>query len=741
MNASHPIYLDYNATTPILKEVADEMAPYLYEFFGNPSSTHPFGVETKLAVEKARRQVAAAINCQPTEVIFTSGGTESNNYAIRGYAQANRDKGRHIITSAIEHPAVTEVCHYLQTQGFNITFLPVDRNGLVSVEDLQQALTSGTILVSIMHANNEVGTIQPIRELAKVAHEAGVIFHTDAAQTMGKLPVDVQELGVDLLSIAGHKLYAPKGIGALYVRTGLKMDKLMYGANHEADRRPGTENVLEIVGLGKAAEIAVRDLEANLDLFKTMRDRLHEGLKDTLPENSFLLNGHPELRLSNTLSLAFHLIEANTLLAEVGDRVAASAGAACHSDEIDLSDTLIAMKVPVDYAMGTVRFSVGRHTTAEEIDRAVEIMVKSLKPLLPESSSGKVAVSEDLEDIKLTHFTAGLGCACKLRPQALEKILANLPPSFDPNAIVDAATNDDAAVYKVREDLAVVQTVDFFTPIIDDPYSFGAISAANSLSDIYAMGATPIFALNIVGFPSNRLPLKVLEEILRGAQDKAQEAGISVLGGHTVDDPEPKFGMAVTGLVAPDKVIRNSTGKPGDALILTKPLGLGILTTALKQGLVDRSISAKLIAIMAGLNKAAAECMAAFPVNACTDVTGFGLLGHLREMTAGAGVDARIDFEAVPILPEARQMAEMEVIPGGTQNNLAYVSPSVDFDPALSRIDQILLADAQTSGGLLISLPADEADALVASLVEKDVQAFRIGELTQAGEGRIAVRK
>jgi len=741
MNASHPIYLDYNATTPILKEVADEMAPYLYDYFGNPSSTHPFGVETKLAVEKARRQIASALNCQPTEIIFTSGGTESNNYAIRGYALANRDKGHHIITTTIEHPAVTEVCHYLQTQGFTVTFLPVDQYGLVSVEDLRQALTPGTILVSIMHANNEVGTIQPIRELAVVAHKAGAVFHTDAAQTMGKLPVDVQELGVDLLSIAGHKLYAPKGIGALFVRTGLKMDKLMYGANHESDRRPGTENVLEIVGLGKAAEIAARDLEHNMEHFKTMRDRLHSGLKDALPEGSFLLNGHPDLRLPNTLSLAFHLIEANTLLAEVGDRVAASAGAACHSDEIDLSDTLIAMKVPVDYAMGTVRFSVGCHTTAEEIDRAVEIMVKSLKPLLPESTSGQAVVSEDLEDIKLTHFTAGLGCACKLRPQALEQVLANLPPSFDPNALVDAATNDDAAVYKVGEDLAVVQTVDFFTPIIDDPYSFGAISAANSLSDIYAMGATPIFALNIVGFPSNRLPLSVLEEILRGAQDKAQEAGISVLGGHTVDDNEPKFGMAVTGLVTPDRVIRNSTGKPGDALILTKPLGLGILTTALKQGLVDRSIETKLIEIMAGLNKTAAECMAAFPVNACTDVTGFGLLGHLHEMTAGAGVDARIDFEAVPILPEARQMAEMDVVPGGTLNNLAYVSPFVDFDPALSRIDQLLLADAQTSGGLLISLPASEADTLLTALADRDVQAFRIGKMTQPGEGRIQVKK
>ncbi|QRN84436.1 selenide, water dikinase SelD [Chloroflexota bacterium] len=391
--------------------------------------------------------------------------------------------------------------------------------------------------------------------------------------------------------------------------------------------------------------------------------------------------------------------------------------------------------------MGTVRFSVGRHTKADEIDRAVKIIVKSLKPLLPDSVSDQTILSDDLTDIKLTHFTASLGCACKLRPQALEKVLANLPPSIDPNALVDAATNDDAAVYKVRDDLAVVQTVDFFTPIIDDPYAFGAISAANSLSDIYAMGATPIFGLNIVGFPSSRLPLKVLEEILRGAHDKASEAGITILGGHTVDDLEPKYGMAVTGLVAPDKVIRNSTGKPGDALILTKPLGLGILTTALKQGLVNRSIQTKLIEIMAGLNKTAAECMAAFPVNACTDVTGFGLLGHLHEMTEGAGVDAEINLSAVPILPEARQMAEMEVIPGGTLNNLAFVGPHVNFDPSLSRIDQILLADAQTSGGLLISLPASEADGLLAALADKNIQAALIGHMTQLGKGQINVIK
>ena len=739
MNKQSPIYLDYNATTPISKEVADTMAPYLYEIFGNPSSSHPFGVQAKLAIEKARKQIAEAINCQPTEVLFTSGGTESNNYAIRGYVQANQNRGRHIITSAIEHPAVLEVCRYLENQGFRLTILPVDSHGLVNPEDLKNALSSDTILVSIMHANNEVGTIQPIRELAGLAHSVGAAFHTDAAQTMGKLSVDVKALGVDLLSIAGHKLYAPKGVGALYVRAGIMLDKLMYGANHESDRRPGTENVLEIVGLGKACEIAQRDLQQNMAHFKDMRDRLHEGLKASLPKNSFLLNGHPDLRLPNTLSLGFHMIEANTFLAEIGDRVAASAGAACHSDEIDLSHVLEAMNVPIDYAMGTVRFSVGRATTTDEIDRALEIMVKSLSALLSESTESISTLDEDTSNIKLTHYTAGLGCACKLRPQALEKVLANLPPSFDPKALVDASTNDDAAVYQVSDDLAVVQTVDFFTPIIDSPYWFGAISAANSLSDIYAMGADPIFALNIVGFPSNRLPLSVLEEILRGAQDKADEAGISILGGHTVDDNEPKFGMAVTGLVAPDKVIRNSTAQPGDVLILTKPIGLGILTTALKQGLVGSEVEKRLIRVMSSLNKEAAVAMREYTVHACTDVTGFGLLGHLHEMTLGSKVDARITLSSVPIIPEARDLAGMDVVPGGTLNNLAYVESHIVFDDKIDRVSRLLLADAQTSGGLLISLPGDQAEKLLNELTGKEIEAAIIGEMTGKGSGKISV--
>jgi cysteine desulfurase NifS/selenium donor protein len=739
MEKSKPIYLDYNATTPIATEVADAMAPYLYGHFGNPSSTHPYGVEAKLAIENARKQVAAVINCQPDEILFTSGGTESNNYAIRGFAMANKEKGHHIITSAIEHPAVLEVCQYLETRGFKITILPVDYYGRIDPKDLESALTPRTILVSIMHANNEVGTIEPIQELAELTHEAGAVFHTDAAQSLGKIPVDVKELGVDLLSIAGHKLYAPKGVGALYIRTGLQLEKIMHGAEHESNRRPGTENVLEIVGLGKACDIARRDLDANSAHFKKMRDLLHKGLQETLPDDSFRLNGHPKLRLPNTLSLAFHMVEANTLLAEINDQIAASAGAACHSDKIDLSHVLEAMDVPVDYAMGTVRFSTGRDTTAAEIDQAVEVLTKSLKALLPQTQTQPTEEDSDVRKIKLTRYTHGLGCACKLRPQALERVLANMPPSVDPQALVDASTNDDAAVYQVRDDLAVVQTVDFFTPIVDDPYWFGAISAANSLSDIYAMGGTPIFALNIVGFPSNRLPLEVLEAILQGAQEKAQEAGIAILGGHTVDDNEPKYGMAVTGLVHPDRILRNSTAQPGDVLILTKPIGLGILTTALKQGMADPLVETKAIQIMASLNKDAAESLQGFEVHACTDITGFGLLGHLHEMTLGSKVLAQIQLNAVPILPEARQLAGMDIIPGGTINNLDFVKPHVNFEGGISHIDQVLLADAQTSGGLLISLPEKEADALLNKLLEKDIKAAQIGWISGAGEGSITV--
>ncbi|HSM26412.1 MAG TPA: cysteine desulfurase family protein, partial [Anaerolineaceae bacterium] len=273
-----PIYLDYNATTPIANEVADAMLPYLFDHFGNPSSSHIFGVHTKMAVEFARKQVADLIGARPSEVIFTSGGTEANNYAINGYCLNHQNRGKHIITSSIEHPAVIEVCNNLLNDGFELTVLPVDHTGMVNVNELKSAIRDDTILISIMHANNEVGTIQPIREIARIANEHQIVFHSDAAQSTGKIPVDVNELGVDLLSIAGHKLYAPKGVGALFVREGIEISNLMHGAGHERGKRPGTENVLEIVGLGKACEIAKRDLAQHQVKLQALRDYLHAEL-------------------------------------------------------------------------------------------------------------------------------------------------------------------------------------------------------------------------------------------------------------------------------------------------------------------------------------------------------------------------------------------------------------------------------------------------------------------------------
>ena len=357
------------------------MRPYILERFGNPSSSHWYGVQTKKAVEKARDQVADLINCSPDEVVFTSGGTESNNYAIKGAAFANLGKGNHLVASSIEHPAVIQVCKYLEEKDFQITYLPVDQFGQVDPRAVEKAVTSSTVLISIMHANNEVGTIQPIAEITTIAREHGIAFHTDAAQSVGKIPTKVDALGVDLLSIAGHKLYAPKGIGALYVRRGTHLEKLIHGADHEQGRRAGTENVVEIVGLGKACEIAKRDLNKNMDHMQRMRDLLYQELRAELDE--IRLNGHPEIRLPNTLSVSFKNIEADKLLGEI-DRVAVSAGAACHSDSVKISSVLQAMQVELEYAMGTVRFSTGKMTTASEVKETVTIFVETVRRLQAE---------------------------------------------------------------------------------------------------------------------------------------------------------------------------------------------------------------------------------------------------------------------------------------------------------------------------------------------------------------------
>ena len=371
-----PIYLDYNATTPISKEAVEAMMPYLSEHFGNPSSSHHYGRITKSAVETARTQAAGLLNCTPDEIVFTSGGTESNNFAIMGAARRQKHRGRHIITSSVEHPAVAEVCKYLEKEGFETSYIAVDNYGVIDLDALQSSIRRDTILITVMHANNEVGTIQPISEIAQLAQEHDIIFHTDAAQSAGKISVDVKELGADLLSVAGHKLYAPKGIGALYIRNGIELEKIMHGAQHESNRRPGTENILEIAGFGAACEIAGKGLPEIQRHVKKMRDLLQGNISAGLP--GIKLNGHPEDRLPNTLSLGFEGIEANVLLEEVPE-IAASPGAACHSEGVNISSVLQAMNVPLEFAKGTVRFSTGKSTTKEEIEAASELISRAVK--------------------------------------------------------------------------------------------------------------------------------------------------------------------------------------------------------------------------------------------------------------------------------------------------------------------------------------------------------------------------
>ncbi len=374
-----PIYLDYNATTPHDPEVISAMLPYLTDHFGNPSSSHQYGQIAREAIEYARRQVALLLNCSADEIIFTSGGTESNNFAIKGAALAYSNRGNHIIASQIEHPSVTEVCESLREKGFEVTYVPVDESGLINPTDIERAITKKTILITIMHANNEVGTIQTIEEIADVAKMYGIILHSDAAQSIGKIPTNVNSMKVDLLTIAGHKLYAPKGVGALYIRKGTKLTKFMHGAGQEQGLRAGTENVLEIVGLGKACEIAKRDFEKNSLQMKKTRDVLHHGLMERVKK--MRLNGHPEKRLPNTLSLSFQGISANDLISNIKEHVAVSAGAACHSGEEKISPVLSAMNAPPEWARGTIRFSTGKMTTEEEILYAVTVIADAVDML------------------------------------------------------------------------------------------------------------------------------------------------------------------------------------------------------------------------------------------------------------------------------------------------------------------------------------------------------------------------
>lgn len=379
------IYMDHSATSPVDPEVFEAMKPYFVESFGNASTLYSLGREGKSAMEKAREEVASLIGADPKEIIFTSGGTESDNIAIKGTAYKFKAKGNHIITSAIEHPAVNETCRYLEKNGFEVTYLPVYNEGIVKVSDLEDAVTDKTILITIMHANNEIGTIQPIAEIAKIAREKGIYFHTDAVQTVGKIPVNVKELDVDMLSLSSHKLYGPKGIGALYIKKGVRIEPIMHGGGHERGIRPGTENVPGIVGLGKACSIAEENLEYNSKKVTKLRDMLIDNVLEKVEES--YLNGHRTKRLPNNANFRFTGIEGESLILTLDTKgISASTGSACSSTKLEPSYVLMAIGLKEVEAHGSLRISLGKENTEEEIDytvQAINEVVSKLREMSP----------------------------------------------------------------------------------------------------------------------------------------------------------------------------------------------------------------------------------------------------------------------------------------------------------------------------------------------------------------------
>jgi len=384
------VYLDHSATTPVHPEVLEAMLPYYKEKFGNPSSIHEYGRVAKTALEEAREKVAKLFNCSPYEIYFTSGGTESDNLAIKGVAFANKKKGKHIITSSVEHHAVLESCKFLKKEGYEITYLPVDRWGLVDPNDLRKNIKDDTILVSIMHVNNETGTIQPIEELVRIAKEKGVYFHTDAVQSAGKIPIDVQELPIDLASISGHKIYGPKGVGAIYIRKGTRIIPLSHGGHHERSRRAGTENIPGIVGLGEAVEMALKDMDKHNKHLKNLTETFFKKLKETVKD--IQLNGHPEKRIPSTLNISFKGVEGESIILSLDMKgVAVASGSACTSGSLEPSHVLSAMRIEPAVTQSSIRFSFGTENTPEDADYVIGVLpeiierLRSMSPIYAQS--------------------------------------------------------------------------------------------------------------------------------------------------------------------------------------------------------------------------------------------------------------------------------------------------------------------------------------------------------------------
>ncbi len=728
------VYLDHNATTPLDPRVAEAMRPCLDGLYGNPSSHHRAGREARARLEAARAEIAACLGAAPDELVLGSGGSEANNLALRGAVEARG--GGHVVTTAIEHPAVLEVLRALERAGrITLSLVAPEPDGRVRAQAVLAACRPDTILVSVMLANNETGALQPVAEIAAGLAGRGVLVHTDAAQAVGKIPVDVGALGVDLLSLAGHKLYAPKGVGALYVRRGVALAPQILGASHESGRRAGTESVLGAVGLGAACRLVREGLARDLAHTQRLRDRLQALLQDAFPDA--VVHGPREARLPNTLSIALPGLTADPLLRRLSDEVAASAGAACHAEEVSVSHVLAAMGVGPELALATLRLSVGRASRDEEIEQAAARIVELARELRgPGDGPAPVASTGE---VRLTEHTRGLGCGCKLGPQVLRALRHTLPAPRHAEVVVGFESSDDAAVWRLPDGRLLVQTIDVFTPIVDDPRAFGAIAAVNALSDVYAMGARPAFALQLVGFPIGRLPEAVLHAMLEGAAEVAEEAGVDVLGGHSIEDPEPKLGWCVTGFTTEAGLWTNAGARPGDALLLTKALGTGALATARARRDLDDAPWAAAVASMRRLNRVAAEVLTDFAPHAATDVTGFGLLGHLGGLLAASGVDASLVASKLPVLEGAEAALVGGHAPGGTLRNLADAERFTRFAPPIPRVRRLLLADAQTSGGLLVALPEARAEAARAALVAAGETATIVGRVRSAGEGRVEV--
>lgn len=380
MGEKRTVYLDHSATTYVRKEVLDTMVPYFTDHFGNPSSIYHIAGDSRKAIDTARAQVAKALGAGPEEIYFTSGGSESDNWAIKGIASANVKKGNHIITTKIEHHAVLHTCQFLEKNGFSVTYLPVDKYGLVDPAELERAITDKTILISIMYANNEIGTIEPIAELGAIARKHKVPFHTDAVQAIGNVPIDVNTQNIDLLSLSAHKFYGPKGVGVLYIRKGTKIDNLIHGGGQERRRRAGTENIAGIVGCGKAIELATADIEGHNKRIRALRDRLLAGIQAAIPHTH--LNGHPEKRLSGNINISFEFIEGESMLLWLDDEgICASTGSACTSGSLEPSHVLLATGLPVEISHGSLRLTLGNVNTDADVDFVLEVLPKVVSRL------------------------------------------------------------------------------------------------------------------------------------------------------------------------------------------------------------------------------------------------------------------------------------------------------------------------------------------------------------------------